>query len=53
MLAAGVDTFIETGPGKALSGFVGRIAPHAHVLQVQDGDSLEKTLKELADYAEG
>lgn len=53
MLAAGVDTFIETGPGKALSGFVARIAPHARVLQVQDGDSLNKTLKEVADHAEG
>ncbi len=48
MLAHGVDTFVEIGPGKVLSGFVKRIDKNARTLNVEDMESLNATLKELA-----
>lgn len=47
MLAQGVDTFIEIGPGKVLSGFIKKIDKTIKCYQVEDQESLEKTLKEL------
>lgn len=47
MLENGVDTFIEIGPGKVLSGFVKKISKDAKTLNVEDVDSLNKTLEEL------
>ena len=44
LLGAGVDTFIEIGPGKTLSGFINRIEPAALTLQVGDLPSLDATL---------
>ncbi|MHB8756799.1 MAG: ACP S-malonyltransferase, partial [Bacillota bacterium] len=44
MTADGVNTFVEVGPGKTLSGFLKRIAPEARSLNVEDGSSLEKVL---------
>jgi [acyl-carrier-protein] S-malonyltransferase len=41
---SGADTFIEVGPGKVLSGLIKRIVPDAKVLNVEDMNSLEKTL---------
>ncbi len=41
---AGVDTFVECGPGKTLSGFVKRTVPGAKILQVFDKDSLEASV---------
>jgi [acyl-carrier-protein] S-malonyltransferase len=41
---SGVDTFIEVGPGRVLSGLIKRIVPDAKVLNVEDMKSLEKTL---------
>ena len=43
----GVDTFIELGPGKALTGFVKRIAKGATILNVEDEKSLQKALEKL------
>ncbi len=43
MIADGVDTFIEIGPGKALSGFVKRIDKTKTILNIEDMSSLEKT----------
>lgn len=45
MLDDGVDTFIEVGPGKTLSGFVKKTASDVTVLNVEDMASLEKTLE--------
>lgn len=45
MLADGVDTFIEVGPGKTLSGFVKKTASDVTILNVEDMASLEKTLE--------
>lgn len=41
----GVGTFIEVGPGTALSGFVRRILPQADVRNCQDRASLERCLE--------
>lgn len=47
MLADGVDTFVEVGPGKALSGFVKKISKDVAVYNVEDMASLEKTVAGL------
>ena len=43
----GIDTFIEVGPGKVLSGFVKRTLKGVTILNVEDVKSLEKTLEKL------
>ncbi len=48
MLSDGVDTFVEIGPGKALSGFIRKITKDARVYNVEDMASLEKTLAGLS-----
>ena len=47
MIADGVDTFIEIGPGKTLSGFLRRIDKTVTAYNVEDMASLEKTLTGL------
>lgn len=47
MIADGVDTFIEVGPGKALSGFVKKIDKTMNIYNVEDMASLNKTLEGL------
>ena len=47
MIADGVDTFIEVGPGKTLSGFMKKIDKTMKVFNVEDMASLEKTLEGL------
>jgi len=47
MVNDGIDTFVEAGPGKVLSGLVKRCTGSARILNVQDPDSLEKTVSEL------
>ena len=44
LAANGVDTFVEIGPSKALSGFVRRIVPQATILSVEDRASLDATI---------
>ena len=48
MIADGVDTFIEIGPGKTLSGFMKKIDKEMRVFNVEDIASLEKTLECLS-----
>lgn len=47
MIADGVDTFIEIGPGKALSGFVKKIDRKAKVVNVENYEQLEKIKEKL------
>jgi [acyl-carrier-protein] S-malonyltransferase len=49
----GVATFVEVGPGSVLSGLVRKILKGARVFNVEDPESLEKTLEALAVKAEG
>jgi [acyl-carrier-protein] S-malonyltransferase len=45
MAGAGVDVFIEVGPGKTLSGLVKKIAPGLTALHVEDAESLSETVQ--------
>ncbi len=47
MLDDGVDTFIEIGPGKALSGFVKKVTSDAKVYNVENIETLEKLKEEI------
>lgn len=47
MAALGVDTIVELGPKKTLTGLVKRIDPRLRILNVEDGASLAKTLAAL------
>lgn len=46
MLANGVDTFVEIGPGKTIAGFIRRINRDAKVINIQTYEDLQK-LEEL------
>jgi [acyl-carrier-protein] S-malonyltransferase len=49
MYESGVDTFIEVGPGRVLSGLVKRIVPDARILNVGDMKSLSATMDSLRE----
>jgi [acyl-carrier-protein] S-malonyltransferase len=44
LIGEGVETFVEVGPGKVLSGLVRQIKREARSLNVEDSASLEKTI---------
>lgn len=48
LLRSGVNTFVEVGPGKVLSGLVRQIDRDANVLNVEDAASLAETQTKLA-----
>ena len=51
MLEMGIDTFVEIGPGKTLSGFVKKVCKEkgieANVLNIEDTQTLENALENL------
>ncbi|NWF53103.1 MAG: ACP S-malonyltransferase [Nitrospirae bacterium] len=44
---SGVDTFVEVGPGKILSGLIKRIEPSAKVFNVEDLKTFDNTLSSI------
>ncbi|MDA8433206.1 MAG: ACP S-malonyltransferase [Nitrospiraceae bacterium] len=47
IIEKGIDTFVEVGPGKVLSGLIKRIEPSARIFNVEDVESLNKTREGL------
>lgn len=47
LIDQGVDTFVEVGPGKPLSGLIAKIAKDVTALHVEDGETLRETLTAL------
>lgn len=47
MIKAGVDTFIELGPGKTLCGLISKINPDVKTLHVEDAASLQQAITEV------
>lgn len=47
LLSLGVDTFVEVGPGKVLSGLIKKIDRSAVIFSVNDEESLAKTIESL------
>ena len=48
MLRDGFDTFVETGPGRVLSGLIQKIDASARVLRVSEAADVEKITEELS-----
>ena len=48
LIEQGVDTFVEAGPGKVLSGLMRQINRDVKMLNVEDAASLEATKAALA-----
>jgi [acyl-carrier-protein] S-malonyltransferase len=44
----GFDTFVEAGPGRVLSGFAAKVAPHAAVHSAGEVRRLERMLTSLS-----
>ncbi|MCL2145201.1 MAG: ACP S-malonyltransferase [Endomicrobia bacterium] len=51
IISEGFDTFIEVGPGKVLAGLLKRIDRTKKALNIEDGASLEKTIKAIRTEA--
>jgi len=47
IIYSGIDTFVEVGPGRVLSGLIKRIDPQAKTFNVEDLNSLNRTIEAL------
>ena len=47
MIADGVDTFVEIGPGRTLSGFMKKIDPSKKMLHLEKLEELDAVVAEL------
>ena len=47
MIAEGIDTFVEIGPGKTLSGFMKKINPQVSMHHISSWEDIEKVAGEL------
>lgn len=52
MIADGVDTFVEIGPGRTIAGFVRKIDKEARVIGVDKYEDFEKCVEELKNASE-
>jgi [acyl-carrier-protein] S-malonyltransferase len=48
MLAEGVDTFVEMGPGKTLSGFMRKIDKNVKTFNIEKVEDLETVMEALS-----
>lgn len=49
MIKNGVDTFVEIGPGKTLTGFVKRVSREVKLININSVESLENAIQELKE----
>lgn len=49
MIKNGVDTFIEIGPGKTLTGFVKRVSRDVKLININSVETLENAIRELKE----
>jgi len=49
MVALGVNTIVEVGPGRTLSGLVKKIAPKVRTMNVEDAETLKATVAALSE----
>jgi [acyl-carrier-protein] S-malonyltransferase len=52
MRKSGIDTFVETGPGKVLSGLVRRTLPGVKIFHVEDAETLGRAVSALGKKEE-
>jgi len=53
MLAAGIETMVEVGPGRVLSGLIKRIRKELNVLNVSDPEGVENAARALTGVPQG
>lgn len=51
LIAGGVNTFVEVGPGRVLSGLVRKISRDVNIMNVEDCSSLEKVLASFREVS--
>ena len=48
MIADGVDTFVEIGPGKTLAGFIRKISRDVKVYNIEKLEDIDKVVEALS-----